>query len=202
MSKLSTHQIRAMIAGIERTIGSHEGRPGTPSNVKKLTQSQTRLDSYRAELAEREAAEAAQDAEQNASQDDPTRVICDQCEGTGSITGATGARGCRACSGSGLTPARRAAVPIRAPRRKTTPASNHRQRAAAIQAAHATVRAELAGESVATTRRTEPDAELAVRLRDLLATYSLGTVLDVAWATDRELCQARNAAAAAEARTA
>lgn len=71
MSKLSTHQIRAMIAGIERTIGSHEARPGTARNVAALTRSQARLDSYRAELAEREAAERAQDAEQETSQAAP-----------------------------------------------------------------------------------------------------------------------------------
>lgn len=83
MSKLTRHQLRAMVEKIQATIDSHERRPGTPSNVKRLEESQAKLARYRAELAEREgeqdaeidrveadreAQEAAQDAEQNRSQ--------------------------------------------------------------------------------------------------------------------------------------
>jgi hypothetical protein len=72
MSKLSTHQIRAMVAKIEATIGSHEARPGTPSNVRKLEQSQARLASYRAELAEREGEQDAEtDRAEQAAQAGP-----------------------------------------------------------------------------------------------------------------------------------
>ena len=71
MSKLSTHQIRAMIDKVNATIDSHEARPGTARNVAELTRATARRDAYAAELAEREAAERAQDAEQETSQAAP-----------------------------------------------------------------------------------------------------------------------------------
>jgi hypothetical protein len=71
VSKLSTHQIRAMIAGINATIAKHEARPANNASARTLTESHRKLDNYRAELAEREAAERAQDAEQETSQAAP-----------------------------------------------------------------------------------------------------------------------------------
>ena len=46
MSKLTTHQIRAMIGKIEATIRSHEARPGSESNIRKLEASERKLEAY------------------------------------------------------------------------------------------------------------------------------------------------------------
>lgn len=242
MSKLSTHQIRAMIEKVNATIDSHEARPGTARNVAALTRSQARLDSYRAELADREAAERAQNAEQNASQTPP----CSQCEGTGSIMGANGSRGCPDCNRTGdeLAPAvlaqlradsdaedrrRRAQEEAEAdeacklanrkcptvhtppkhqqidgPRRAGISRKRYanaetqtRENEAAANAAKATIRAGMTTGEQRATVRTEPDPELAVRVRDLLRDYTSGTVIDMVWATDREMFSARIAAAPA-----
>lgn len=219
MSKLSTHQIRAMIDKVNATIDSHEARPGTARNVAALTRSQARLDSYRAELAEREAAEHAQDAEQETSQAGPD----DEPAELGPAHIVTDIATLRAA----LSPAAPPADPLptvhtpppytpitsqaEAPRRDTEShsdtarrqghsrkpyppeATQRRAQANAAMAAKATVRAEMTGEQQRATIRTEPDAELAVRMRDLLRDYTLGTVIDMAWATDRELFNARTA---------
>ncbi len=57
MSKLTKHQIIAMIGKIEATISTHENRPGTEANVRKLEASEKKLEAYRAELARIEAEE-------------------------------------------------------------------------------------------------------------------------------------------------
>jgi hypothetical protein len=61
--KLTTAQLRAMVAKIEATCASHENRPGTPHNIRELEKAQARLQSYcieldRAEARDREAAPA------------------------------------------------------------------------------------------------------------------------------------------------
>ena len=58
MSKLTPHQIRAMIDGVTATIYRYEAEsPTTNATLRKLSKAHARLDLYRAELAERTAAE-------------------------------------------------------------------------------------------------------------------------------------------------
>jgi hypothetical protein len=172
MSKLTTHQIRAMCASIEATINSHEARPGTARNVAALNRSQARLDSYRAELAEREAAERAQDAEQNTSQAAP---VCGNCEGTGSVLLASGSIGCAGCAGTGRTQLEpRAPVPPDDPLPTVhTPPPHHRVSPTPI--------------TPAPPIRTATDDELRSICTSLLKRWTLGALLDQLWESEAKL---------------
>jgi hypothetical protein len=260
MSKLSTHQIRAMVAKIEATIGTHEARPGTARNVAELEKATKRLESYRAELAEREAQEAAQDAEQDTShaigpdphsltidelsqhqaalaraivaarRDGPSRELGTLLETLHAIEREIKRRRnvreleAEEAAHEASTEERRAEVrqiraepppfrditkgmplpdkpatePATAPprrdghsRKRYAPPPPQREIDAAKWASKATVRAEMTGEQQRATIRTEPDPELAVRVRELLRDYTSGTVIDMVWATDRELFEGR-----------
>lgn len=95
MSKLSTHQIIAMLDKLDSTIAqtfASDNRTGERKHANAIAKHKA----YSEELAAREA----QEAEESHSQ---AGTVCGNCEGTGSVLLASGSIRCDGCAGTGRT---------------------------------------------------------------------------------------------------
>jgi hypothetical protein len=199
---LSTQQLRAMVEKINATIASHDHKPATARNLKALADAQARLVQYtdalqdseavdrtteqlqaaqagRAAVAKREEAEARRERQY---QKNRNRQAANERKQL--------AREAKAAAGRRQGSSRRHYPNPDHPIQKS-------KAQAAAQAGYATARAELAGDRRPEGKQTEPDAELAVTIRELLNRYTSGCVIDMCWATEQELWIARRKEATA-----
>ncbi|HLJ49103.1 MAG TPA: hypothetical protein VKU01_23975 [Bryobacteraceae bacterium] len=161
MSKLSRHQIMAMIGKIEATIHSHEARPGSEANIRKLEASERKLEAYRAELAQREAGEKAAAepaaAAPPAKQNDRLNTACPDCH-------AQPGEKCSNYKGQTCAPHR-----SRKPPRKVVEISP----------------------TTASGIRYQVDQELLTAVRRLAQWWTTGTIQEATWMVSSEQFQAQ-----------
>jgi hypothetical protein len=217
-SKLSRRQIEAMIERMQATIDSHMRKPETAKNTRDLIRTERRLADYRAQLdamitAQVDAdTEAAQESRESEARDK------DIARNGGTLEERKAARERLKDRNHENNrryieeqEAKRAARPEKlaaAPRRAGSSRKHYgkpidpdspkgkAEAAAQAQASKATARAVFSGDDRPEGGRTDPDAELAIAMRELLAVWTMGTVIDMAWATSAEMFKERSGAKA------